>query len=229
MTAPDLAQYRDEFPITQRYAFLSHAAASPLSRRAAAALTDYAEQMQHEPITKQFMQIIGAMQELRERLAQLINARRADEIVIMPNTATGINTAAVSLPLRAGDNVLVLDGDYPANIYPWQQLAYKGVLTKLVPQRNGGLDLDVLAARIDKRTRVIALSSVMFASGFRNDIAAVGELCQARGIYFVVDGIQSVGALPMDVQACKIDMLVAGSQKWLLAPPGSGFLYSTLR
>ena len=143
----------------------------------------------------------------------------------MPNTAMGLNNAAVSLPLRSGDNVLVLEGDYPANIYPWQQLAYKGVLTKMVPQRAGGLDVEALAARIDRRTRVIALSTAMFATGFRNDIATVGRMCKERGIFFVVDGIQTLGAFPLDVQACSIDFLAAGSQKWLLSAPGAGFLY----
>jgi selenocysteine lyase/cysteine desulfurase len=143
----------------------------------------------------------------------------------MPNTATGINTAATSLPLQAGDNVLLLEGDYPANIYPWQNLAYRGVLTKWVPQHNGGLDIERLKQRIDKRTRVIALSTAMFATGFRNDIAAVGQLCKERGIFFVVDAIQTLGAFPIDVQACHIDFLAAGSQKWLLSAEGSGFLY----
>ena len=99
------------------------------------------------------------------------------------------------------------------------------MLTKIVPQQDGGLSLDRLMQRIDKRTRVIALSAVMFATGFRNDLQAVGQICRERGIYFVVDGIQALGALPIDVQACNIDVLATGSQKWLMAAPGSGFLY----
>jgi selenocysteine lyase/cysteine desulfurase len=179
----------------------------------------------HEPLTRLFPKVLGTMGDLRERIVKLINAASVDEIVLMPNTATGINTVAASLPLRPGDNVLVLDGDYPANIYPWQQLAYKGVLTKVVPQHQGGLDIERLVARIDKRTRVIALSTVMFATGFRNDLATVGQICKERGIFFAVDAIQSLGAFPMDVQALNIDFLAAGSQKWLLSAPGSGFLY----
>ena len=217
--------YRAEFPITERYAFLSHAAVSPLNTRAADAVQRHLTRVQQEPFTAIYSEFMTLQQELRERLNTLINARGIDEIALMPNTATGLNTAAVSLPLTVGDNVLVLDGDYPANIYPWFNLSYKGVLTKVVPQRDGGLDLDVLEQRIDRRTRVIALSTAMFATGFRNDIAAVGRLCRERGIFFVVDGIQSLGAFPMDVQEYHIDMLSAGSQKWLLSVPGSGFLY----
>ncbi|PDW02776.1 aminotransferase class V-fold PLP-dependent enzyme [Candidatus Viridilinea mediisalina] len=225
MTQTDLTTYRVEFPITERYAFLSHAAVSPLNRRVVAAVQAQSELALHTPAMQMWPQVMGMMTELRERLTTLINARSSNEIVLMPNTATGLNTVAVSLPLRAGDNVLLLDGDYPANIYPWQQLAYKGVLIKMVPQHNGGLDLERLVARIDQRTRVIALSTAMFATGFRNDIAAVGQLCKEREIYFVVDGIQTLGAFPLDVQACHIDFLAAGSQKWLLSAPGAGFLY----
>jgi selenocysteine lyase/cysteine desulfurase len=221
----DLSAYRELFPITKKAAFLSHAAVSPLNTRIVAAVRELAEQSSSEPIMRLFPQVMALQTELRERILRLINARSVSEIVVMPNTATGINTVAASLPLRTGENVLVLDGDYPANVYPWQQLAYKGVLTKVVPSRNGGLDLNMLEARIDRRTRVIALSTVMFANGFRNDIAAVGRICKERDIYFFVDGIQSLGAFPMDVQACNIDFLAAGSQKWLLSAPGSGFLY----
>lgn len=221
----ELSRYRAEFPITERYAFLSHAAVSPLSRRIIAAVDQYQQLASLNAGTAMFKAILPLLSGLRGKLAALVNARTPDEIVLMPNTATGINTAAASLPLRAGDNVLVLDGDYPANVYPWQQLAYKGVLTKLVPQRGGGLDLAALEARIDRRTRVIALSTAMFATGFRNDIEAVGRMCKERGIFFVVDAIQTLGAFPMDVQACNIDFLAAGSQKWLLAAPGTGFLY----
>lgn len=220
-----LTAYRDEYAITEQYAFLSHAAVSPLSRRIVNAVSTQLQRAANEPAVRLFPEIFALMADLRQRLAQLINARDSSEIVLMPNTAMGLNSAAVSLPLRAGDNVLVLEGDYPANIYPWQQLAYKGVLTKMVPQRAGGLDVEALAARIDRRTRVIALSTAMFATGFRNDIATVGRICKERGIFFVVDGIQTLGAFPLDVQACSIDVLAAGSQKWLLSAPGAGFLY----
>ena len=220
-----LTAYRNEYAITEQYAFLSHAAVSPLSRRIVDAVSTQLHRAASEPAVRLFPEIFTLMADLRQRLAQLINARDSSELVLMPNTAMGLNNAAVSLPLRSGDNVLVLEGDYPANIYPWQQLAYKGVLTKMVPQRAGGLDVEALAARIDRRTRVIALSTAMFATGFRNDIATVGRMCKERGIFFVVDGIQTLGAFPLDVQACSIDFLAAGSQKWLLSAPGAGFLY----
>jgi selenocysteine lyase/cysteine desulfurase len=205
--------------------FLNHAGVSPLNTRAVEAMNALNQHVLQLPFTECLPFVGEIVTDFKRRVATLINARSTDEVVMMPNTASGINTAAVSLPFRTGDNVLVIDGDYPANIYPWMNQAYRGVLTKMVPSHNGGVNLDLLAARIDHRTRAIAISSVQFATGFRNDIVAVGKLCRERGLYFVVDGIQSIGALPMDVQAANIDILCCGSQKWLLGPMGAGFLY----
>lgn len=217
--------FRDLFPITRQYAFFNHAGVSALNTRASTAMSDFVHRATVEPFSGLYADAGKTLLDLRQRFVTLINARSVDEIVLMPNTAMGINTAAASLPLRPGDNVLVLDGDYPANIYPWMNLARRGVLTKFVPTHNGGLDLDLLESRIDSCTRVLALSTVQFATGFRNDIVAAGQLAKERGLYFSVDGIQSLGALPMDVQAANIDFLACGSQKWLLGPLGGGFLY----
>jgi selenocysteine lyase/cysteine desulfurase len=221
----DPTPYRPLFPLAERWVFLNHAGVSPLSTRVGAAMHALTDRMVAEPFADIRADALATLVDLRRRLAALINARSVDEIALMPNTAAGINTAALSLPLRPGDNVLVLDGDYPANIYPWMNLAHRGILTKLIPAREGGLDLDLLASRMDSRTRVVAMSTVVFATGFRNDLAAVGRLCRERNVYFVVDGIQSLGALPFDVQAANVDFLACGSQKWLLGPPGGGFLY----
>jgi cysteine desulfurase / selenocysteine lyase len=223
--AIDLSRYRAEFPVTERYAFLNHAGVSPYNRRITQALAEHTALVQATPFDHLREPFVAMLARIKQGAARLVDAASADEIVTMPNTATGINTAALALPLRAGDNVLVLDGDYPANIYPWMNLAPKGVLTKVVPQHEGGLDLNRLEARIDKRTRAIALSTVQFATGFRNDLKAVGELCRQRGIYFVVDGIQSTGAFPLSVRECNIDFYAVGGQKWMLSAMGSGFLY----
>jgi cysteine desulfurase/selenocysteine lyase len=221
----DPTPYRSLFPICERLAYFNHAGVSPVNTRAVAAMNEFNEQTARLSINEYRQAMNDRQNELRQRCATLINARSVDEIVLIPNTAAGINTAAVSLPLRLGDNVLVLDGDYPANIYPWMNQAHRGVLTKFVPQHNGGLDLDLLVSRIDSHTRVIAMSTVVFATGFRNNLVEVGKLCRERGIFFVVDGIQSLGALPFDAQEANVDILAAGSQKWLMGPIGSGFLY----
>ncbi len=221
----DPTPYRSLFPITERLAFFNHAGISPLNTRTIEAMRAFNERLSLMSFTEFREEIETTLIDLRRRLATLVNAGSIDEIALVPNTAVGLNIAALSLPLRPGDNVLVLDGDYPANIYPWMNLAHRGVLTKIVPQREGGFDLDLLASRIDSQTRAISMSSVVFATGFRNDLEAVGRLCKERGLFFIVDGIQSLGALPFDVQAANVDFLACGSQKWMLGPSGAGFLY----
>lgn len=221
----DLQRVRALFPITERYAFLNHAATAPLGRHVRDALAAFAERRQHEPFDLLRRELGQLQRRFKAQAAQLINAARPDEIVAMPNTAAGINTAANSLPLVAGDNVIILDGDYPANVYPWHNLAHRGITVRQIAQHDGGLDLDTLLAAINRRTRVVALSSVMFATGVRNDLATVGRLCKERDIFFVVDAIQSVGVLPVDVQDWHVDMLACGAQKWLLGEWGAGFLY----
>lgn len=221
----DVFQYRTEYPITEQYAYLNHASSATPSRRVISAVEQYLQQTACTPFDLLLDQMEGVKTEFKERIGALINAACPDEIVPMGGTAAGINTAAQSLPLQPGDNVLVMDGDYPAVIYPWLNLASRGILTKWVPQSHGGLDLDVLAARVDSRTRAVCVSTAMFATGYRNDIAALGRFCRERGIYFVVDGIQTLGAFDLDVQGSAIDFLACGSHKWLLSLPGSGFLY----
>lgn len=221
----NIEAYRADFPITTDHAFLNHAAVSAYNRRVARAIEAHLVATQTIPFDHQIEWMLAHTQRTKNLIATAINAQSGDEIALVPDTATGINIAANSLPLRAGDNVLVIDGDYPANIYPWLNLAPKGILVKWVPQQDGGVDLEKLAARIDKRTRVIALSTAMFATGFRNDIEAIGALCRERGIYFVVDAIQTLGAFPLDVQAARIDVVACGGQKWLLGVMGGGFLF----
>jgi selenocysteine lyase/cysteine desulfurase len=115
--------------------------------------------------------------------------------------------------------------EFPSNVYPWMQLAERGVGLRQVPERDGRIDTDELLGMLDERTRMVALSSVQYASGFRSDLARIGAACRERGILFVVDGIQSLGALTHDVERECVDVFAASSHKWLLGPEGIGLLY----
>jgi len=150
-------------------------------------------------------------------------ATSPEEIALAQNTAEGINIAAHAIPFQPGDNVIFCNMEYPANVYVWMNLERRGVEARIVPNREGGLALDDLEQYLDQRTRVMAVSSVEFLTGFRTDLKGMGELCRARGIYFVVDGIQSLGVIPPDVKECHIDMLSCGGPKWLLGPCGQGY------
>jgi cysteine desulfurase/selenocysteine lyase len=218
----DLNELRQEFPLTEECTFLDHAATSPLPSRTRAAMTRFIEARRFVSQTWEEYKTLD--QDLRQALGQLINAS-PEEIALVQNTAEGINIAAHAIPFQPGDNVIFCDMEYPANVYPWMNLARRGVEARIISHREGGLALDDLEEHVDERTKVVAASSVEFLTGFRNDLQSIGELCKARGIYFVVDGIQSLGAIPLDVRECQIDMLSCGGPKWLLGPCGQGLFF----
>jgi len=218
----DWDSFRAEFPLVNEYAFLNHAAVSPLPARVVRAMESHLFQCQYGP--KYRAEWMASFAQARSAVAALINAL-PEEIAFVQNTATGISLIANGLPLQAGDEVILTDMEYPANVYPWMNLAHKGVKVRIIPHRNGGLDVDMLKAVVNDQSRVVTVSSVEFLSGYRTDLAAMGSFCRQRGIYFVVDAIQSLGVIPMDVKACQIDFLASGGWKWLLGPQGQGFLF----
>ncbi|MCD6555371.1 MAG: aminotransferase class V-fold PLP-dependent enzyme [Anaerolineae bacterium] len=218
----DVEKLRAEIPATEEYAYLNHAVVSPLPRRVSEAVARFVADRGLEPRFYTRWQELEDM--FRQAAARLIHAE-PEEITFVHSTAEGLNAVAQSLPLAAGDNVVLCDVEYPANVYPWMNLASKGVETRIIPHREGGLSIEDLEEAVDDHTRVVTVSSVEFLTGFHNDLARIGTLCRERGIYFAVDAIQSLGMIPMDVRAYGIDFLAAGGYKWLMGPLGTGLLY----
>jgi selenocysteine lyase/cysteine desulfurase len=219
----DWTSLREQFPVTRRWAYFDHAAVAPLSGPAQQALVEWAADMAdngdvHEPSW------FRRVNEVRELAARLLNADPLD-IAFIKNTSEGIGIVAEGFPWQRGDNIVTAAEEYPANLYPWMNLAGRGVELRTVASRGGRILIDDIRAAMDQRTRVLSLSWVEFASGFRNDLDALGELCRERGILFLVDAIQGLGAFPLDVRSTPIDALTADGHKWLLAPEGSGVFY----
>lgn len=160
-------------------------------------------------------------EETRDKFARLINAAK-EEIAIIKNTTEGISIAANGIDWRPGDNLITADVEFPANVYPWLNLASEGVETRFVSQSGGKISPEDIEKLIDGRTRLISLSFVEYADGYRNDLEAIGRICRSRGAYFFVDAIQGLGALPLDVRRFNIDFLSADGHKWLLGPEGCG-------
>lgn len=218
------ADVRDrEFPVARRWAYFDHAAVAPLPVRCATAMNDWTTEAVGNGDAR-WAEWYAKLGGLRRRIARLINAD-ADEIAFAANTTTGIGLVAEGFPWRPGDNVVTAAEEYPSNLYPWMNLADRGVETRRVPTRGGRIELDDLAAAMDDRTRLLTISHVEFASGFRNDLDAIGALCRERGAAFFVDAIQGLGPLRIDVARAPIDFLAADGHKWLLGPEGAGFLY----
>jgi len=219
----DLWQYRNLMGTSEKWIFLNHAATSPITKPAREVMTAFLNDL-----------CANGMANRAEWHAEVRKARRlaADmlhcspkEIAFIKNTSEGVSMIANGLNLSPGDNVVTTDIEYPANIYPWMRLSTNGVALKLVPNKNGRVSFEDMAEATDDHTRVIALSSVEFSTGFRHDLGRIGEFCRERGIFFFVDGIQSVGALELDVKECCISALSADSHKWLLGPEGAGILF----
>jgi selenocysteine lyase/cysteine desulfurase len=218
----DSNNHRDEFPITKNYNFQNHAGVSPLSRRAAEAMRTYiAECVSTSYVGRKWY---AHVDHVRQLAADLIGAN-GDEIAFVKNTTEGLAFLATGLKWMTGDNVITTSVEFPANIYPWMNLQARGVRLKMVIEENGRIPLDRIIEAIDSRTRVVSISAVQFASGFRTDLAALGAACQEKGVILCVDAIQALGVLPIDVQAMHIDVLSADGHKWMCGPEGAGIFY----
>jgi cysteine desulfurase/selenocysteine lyase len=218
----DITAIRKEFPITRNYNFQNHAAVAPITQRAAEAIQQCATS------AKDAANIEGNFyahaDHVRHLAAHLINADAA-EVTFIKNTTEGISFVANGLNWNTGDNVVITNVEFPANVYPWMDLKSRGVKVQMVREESGRIPLDRVIEAINNRTRVVSLSAVQFASGFRCDLAEVGRVCQERGVLFCVDAIQALGVLPIDVRAMNIDFLSADGHKWLCAPEGCGIFY----
>lgn len=220
----DWSAFRSHFPVTRRWAFLDHAAVSPIPDTAVAAMDWYARMVSENGIAA-VAEVMDRVSRVRALAARLVNAPAVEDVTFVPNTTVGIGLIAEGYPWRSGENVVLAAEEYPSNQYPWLNLAGRGVEVRRVPSRGNRVHVDDIAAAMTDKTRVLSVSAVEFASGFRNDLDALGELCRSRGVFFFVDAIQGLGVFPTDVQRTPIDALAADGHKWLLAPEGAGFAY----
>ncbi len=219
----DLDVARALFPVTRRFAYLAHAAHSPTSTRVAEAQQAFIEEQMTTGIPV-FDRWEARLAAVRQSAARLIGAT-PQEIAFVKNTSHGLLHIANGLPWQAGDNIVTADLEFPSNVYPWLNLQRLGVETRFAPCRAGRVHLDDLAAHMDERTRLVALSFVRYNSGFRIDVRGLADLVHARGALLAVDSVQGLGALPFDVEAMGVDFMSASGHKWLTAPYGSGLLY----
>ncbi len=163
--------------------------------------------------------------DLRRSLATLLNCEPC-EIAITKNTSEGLSYIANGLNWKPGDNVVISNVEFPANAYPWLALERKGVEVRLAPElEDGRIPLEQIVKLVDDKTRLVALSLVQYASGFRVPAEELGEFCRRRGILFVLDVFQAVGALHVDVRKLRADAAAGAFHKWLLGPEGIGFLF----
>lgn len=212
-------RYADRFPVRERLIYLNHAAVAPLSRPAADAMKNLADDcLQFGSL--HYDQWLAAYDGVRSAAARLIGSKPT-EIALMKNTSEGIATIAAGLNWKPGDRIVAFQEEFPANFYPWKRLEQKGVAVTWLSV-NDPLDRIDEAAR---GARLLSISFVQFLSGYRAPIQAIGEICHRNRCIYMVDAIQGLGVFPCDVRVCHIDALASDGHKWLLGPEGCGLLY----
>jgi selenocysteine lyase/cysteine desulfurase len=136
-----------------------------------------------------------------------------------------VNLVAEGIPWRPGDNLIALSSEFPTNRFAWMNLATRGVEVRVLPVENERVDLQQIADACDSRTRLIAVSWVGYATGWRNDVDALVELAHRKGALLFLDAVQALGVFPLDLKRTPVDFLAADGHKWLLAPEGAGYFY----
>ena len=209
-----------EFPVTKNKIFLAHAGVCPLPRRVAQAMNDCANEA---TLGDQEEFILHRLEDTRKAGAKLLNCK-PNEVSLVGPTSLGLSMVAAGLNFRKGDSILIYHDDYPSNVYPWMALAAKGVQVRLINTRGLGIirAVDVMG-QVDESTKLVALASNHFISGFRLEHEAIGQFLRERNVLFCLDAIQTLGAFPTHVD--NVDFLAADAHKWLLGPCGAGVLY----
>ena len=218
-----IAAARREFPALERWTYMDVAGRGVLSRDARAALDSHLdERMLNGGDKAKFFELVETT---RERFAQLIHAA-PDEIAYAKNISDGLNMIATGFDWKRGDNVILCpELEHPNNVYPWLNMQRYGLEVRTVAAREGHIPVEDIIARMDKTTRVVTVSTVTFAPGFRTDVRALGRACRERDVMLLVDAAQSAGTTHTDVERDAIDALAVSTQKGLLGLYGMGFLY----
>jgi cysteine desulfurase/selenocysteine lyase len=220
----ELAEVRRLFPGADTRVQLDAAGVSIASTPAVEAVQRYLELITRDPNAAHHG---NDAPRARQEAARLIGAR-PEQIALSPATSLALNVAADAVPLQAGDNVVTCDLEFMSVVVPWlEKCRAAGAELRVVRHDRGRIAADAVLARLDARTRAVVLSAVQWTNGYRLDVPAIGRACRARGIPFVVDAIQQLGALPLDVEEAAIDYLACGGHKWLASPSGLGFAYAS--
>ncbi|MHA2203483.1 MAG: aminotransferase class V-fold PLP-dependent enzyme [Candidatus Hodarchaeales archaeon] len=225
----DLENLRKAFPITEKAIFLNHAAISP----SPTPVTEECDKwlvhhkiygdMYYPPLDK----ILEGIDQDRRIVGKFINAKfPEEEIAFTYNTSYGLAAIAEAIKWEKDDKIIINDLEYTSNSYTYQALAKKFDLNlEVIPNVKGVLPMETFSQTVDQSTRLVAISHVQFGNGFRTDLSELAKICHEKEAHLMVDAIQSLGAIPVDVQKQDVDYMASGGYKWLLGPLGTGFIY----
>ncbi len=216
---------RDQFPMAAATTYLNNCGRGPLPRCHVEAVKTSLDALA-DPLP--FGAVEPVIESTRDSVAQLLGASTRN-IALLGHTSQGLNIVPGGLDWEPGDEVILYELDHPTDIYPWLNLAHRGVVLRFVKDRGGRYDAEDVERLIGPRTRAVCLSLVNYAHGFRAPVEAIGAICRRKGIWFVVDAIMALGALQVDAPAIGADILVAHGYKLLLSGFGAAVVYASDR
>jgi selenocysteine lyase/cysteine desulfurase len=218
------AAIRSLFPALERLTYLNSAAVSPIPTTAIEAINvQLADVAAHG--SAHYTDWIATKERARSLIAEMLHVR-AEQIAFMRNTSDGFASIANGLAWQKGDNIVSYAREFPSHYYPWRRIRDEfGIELRLCPERNGRIDEDEFVSLIDSNTKVVAISSVQYESGFKADLERLGRAAREVDALFCVDIIQGYGALPYDLPVQFVDAASGAGHKWLCAPEGCGILY----
>ena len=217
-------ELRELFPVTKSLIYLNHAAVSPPPTPTIQAVESQLRDVNHEG-SLNYRNWIAVKENARKLAAAMLGAR-AEQIAFMRNTSDGLSCVANGLTWQPGDNIVTFRKEFPSNVYPWLRIRDTlSIEVRICEEREGRINLEELIGMIDGKTRVVAISQVQYASGFRADLERIGRAARRHDALLVADVIQAMGVIPIDVESELIDVAAAAGHKWLLTPEGVGVLY----
>jgi cysteine desulfurase/selenocysteine lyase len=219
----NLPDYTKDFSLIPRHTWLNVASEGPLPKKSAQALQEAVEwkSAPHLLTIPKFQQV---PLELKKIISRLIHVDRED--VILGNSATyGLHLLSNGLEFKAGDEIILLQNDFPTDILPWLSLKERGVIIHQLKAEHHVLTPQEVKKAINSRTKLVCLPLIHSFAGFRQDIKAIGKLCRSHDILCVVNLSQAAGAFEIDLRQWDVDAVVCAGYKWLLGPYGTGFCW----
>jgi selenocysteine lyase/cysteine desulfurase len=222
LTDEQISELRSHFPILREKTYLYSCSQGALSDAVEAGMQKYAASWRTSAAP--WDEWMEAYEALRGAFAQFINAQ-PDEVAIVTSASAGINPIANALQFDGRNKVVMSEYEFPTMAHIWLAQRPRGAEIQFLDGVNNTVPTECYERAIDKRTRIVPLTHVSFVNGFRSDVAAIAKIAHAQGALLFLDGYQDCGTRPLDVKALDVDFFVTGTLKYLLGPPGLGFLY----
>ena len=214
----------EEWILRDNFVHLNHAAVGPWPKRTQIAIQNFALENAQQG-SWNYLKWLEIEKQLRKQMQSLINAPSWRDIALLKNTSEALSVVAYGLSWNKGDNIVISNEEFPSNHIVWESLKNMGVEVRYADLSDANSAEQALCNLCNENTRLLAISSVQYASGLKVDLNQLGEFCRSNEIFFCVDAIQNIGAEIFDVQACQADFVVADGHKWMLGPEGVALFY----